>query len=130
MWIIDSTIDAVQDFMVTVSQAYFAPEVMFASGEAKAANAEKIFAADGPLHKFLVVMENRLQSKNFIGSGNTITIADFSLGAFLFATVYNEDSPNYLQFQSVVKDFPNIGRFADKFKTACKIDERQHKAFF
>ena len=84
-WKIDSTIDAASDLYTSMYKFAFE-----ADAEKKKVAAEAFFTTTFP--QFCEIIEKRLNansSQKFIVN-DRITIADFSLGAFAYSTIFNE----------------------------------------
>ena len=61
----------------------------------------------GPLRTFMAAMERRLKPEGSYILDGKLTIADFALGGLFFATFFNEASPYYQDYRSLIEYYPN-----------------------
>ena len=94
MWLIDSTVDAVQEIFSKFEGAYFS-----LSPDMKQTAFKSLIEQGGPLRTFMAAMEKRLKPEGSYILGSALTIADFALGALFFATFFNETSPYYQDYR-------------------------------
>ena len=106
-WLIDSTMDYVNDEMSRIGAMAFAlPE------QKKEMLYEYLTRG---LITWLSVMENRLKGKRFL-VGERITCGDFMLGGFLLSTVANRHYPHFWACQHILKSYPSVAAYIETFK--------------
>ena len=109
-WKIDSTIDAVEDYL----NAYF--RFNFETNEEKKAVAKENWLKMVPV--WVTAIEKRLtanESPNFIVGGK-MTIADFALAAVGFNLLLNEANPSFADVWPLVKDHEVLRTYAASLK--------------
>jgi glutathione S-transferase len=108
-WKIDSTIDAVEDYLA----AYF--KFNFESNEEKKAIFKENWLKNMPI--WVSAIEKRLEANGgkYI-AGDKITIADFALGAVAFNLLLNEANPHYAETMPFIKDYEVLKKYANGLK--------------
>ena len=108
-WKIDSTIDAVEDYIV----AYF--KYNFEMHEEKKAIFKEAWLKLLPI--WVAAIEKRLEANGgkYI-AGDKITIADFALGAVAFNLLLNEANPHYAETMPFIKDHEVLKKYANGLK--------------
>jgi glutathione S-transferase len=108
-WKIDSTIDAVEDYLA----AYF--KFNFESNEEKKAIFKENWLKNMPI--WVSAIEKRLEANGgkYI-AGDKITIADFALGAVAFNLLLNEANPHYAETMPFIKDHEVLKKYANGLK--------------
>lgn len=108
-WKIDSTIDAVEDYL----GAYF--KYNFESNEEKKAIFKENWLKMLPV--WVAAIEKRLEANGgkYI-AGDKITIADFALAAIGFNLLLNEANPHYAETLPFIKDHEILKKYAHGLK--------------
>lgn len=108
-WKIDSTIDAVEDYVV----AYF--KYNFESNEEKKAVFKEAWLKNLPM--WVSAIEKRLEANGgkYI-AGDKITIADFALAYVGFGLLLNEANPHYAESLPFIKDQEVLKKYANGLK--------------
>jgi glutathione S-transferase len=108
-WKIDSTIDAVEDYVV----AYF--KYNFESNEEKKAVFKENWLKNLPM--WVAAIEKRLEANGgkYI-AGDKITIADFALAYVGFGLLLNEANPHYAESLPFIKDREILKKYANGLK--------------
>ena len=108
-WKIDSTIDAVEDYVV----AYF--KYNFESNEEKKAIFKENWLKNMPI--WGAAIEKRLEANGgkYI-AGDKITIADFALAYVAFGLLLNEANPHYAESLPFIKDHEILKKYAHGLK--------------
>jgi glutathione S-transferase len=108
-WKIDSTIDAVEDYVV----AYF--KYNFESNEEKKAVFKEAWLKNLPM--WVAAIEKRLEANGgkYI-AGDKITIADFALAYVGFGLLLNEANPHYAESLPFIKDREILKKYANGLK--------------
>jgi glutathione S-transferase len=106
-YLIDSTIDAVEDYF----GAYF--KFNFESNEEKKAIFKENWLKMFPV--FLPAIEKRLEGKKFL-TGDELTIGDFALAALGFNLLLNEANPHFAETWPLVKDHEILKKYANNLK--------------
>ena len=110
-WLIDSTMDHVADNL----EHFVKPQ--FAQGEKKTELLFELLTVALP--RFLKQVEKRVSGKKFI-CGDRLTIADFTLGSLLCATIGNENNANHYAMSHVAKAYPGVCAYLENFKNEMK----------
>ena len=106
-WLIDSTMDSVNDEMSKIGA------MAFATPEQKKDLIYEYLTKG--LTTWLSIIEKRLNGKRFL-IGQRITCGDFMLGGFLLSTVANKHYPYYWTCQHILKSFPSVIEYIENFK--------------
>jgi glutathione S-transferase len=108
-WKIDSTIDAVEDYIV----AYF--KYNFEMHEEKKAVFKEAWLKLLPI--WVAAIEKRLEANGGkYMAGDKITIADFALAYVAFGLLLNDDNPHYAESLPLIKDHSVLMKYINGLK--------------
>ncbi len=106
-YIIDSTIDAVEDYF----GAYF--KFNFEQNEEKKAIFKDNWLKMIPV--WVPAIEKRLEGKKFL-TGDKLTIGDFALAAIVFNLFNNEANPHFVETSPLIKDHEILKKYTNNLK--------------
>ena len=115
-WKVDSTVDAVEDFLGRYYRANFEKD----AERKKQLEGEFLAWLPGWLKAISKRIENNEDPKYAVGTKRTI--ADFALAHVAFSNIFNEANPHYAQTEPLTKkeDYPVLATYLENLKEELK----------